>query len=89
MERELVRYPRISQLEAWMVEAGLTDLDLVTVEETYEVTSAQPFRDKAYSSLHLISNAAWRAGVRHLERDLAKGPVRGVSRYACIWARKC
>jgi hypothetical protein len=59
----------------------------VVVEDVYALTSAQPFRDKAFSSLHLIPEAAWRAGLERLERDLARGPVRGVSRYACLWGR--
>ena len=88
VERELARYPRISHLKEWMAEAGLVDPELASVEAPYEITSAQPFRDKAYSSLHLISDSAWRAGVERLEQDLARGPVRGVSRYACLWGRK-
>jgi ubiquinone/menaquinone biosynthesis C-methylase UbiE len=88
VEIELARYPRIGQLEAWMAAAGLVEPVVVTVEEPYEVTSAQAFRDKAYSSLHLISEEAWQAGLERLERDLARGPIRGASRYACLWGRK-
>lgn len=88
VDRELARYPCLDQIEAWKVAAGLTDMEVVTVGEAYEVTSAQPFRDKVYSSLHLISDASWRAGLKRLERDLRSGPVRGVSRYACVWGRK-
>lgn len=83
---ELARYPRVAQLEAWMDAAGLESFKAVAVEEPYEITSAQPFRDRAYSSLHLIPAEAWRAGVERLERDLARGPVRGAARYACVWA---
>jgi hypothetical protein len=68
--------------------AGLEALEVVEVEEPYEITRAQPFRDRAYSSLHLISVGAWRAGLERLERDLVRGPVRGVARYVCVWARK-
>jgi ubiquinone/menaquinone biosynthesis C-methylase UbiE len=85
---ELARYPGITKIEAWMEQAGLVDPKTVLVEEEYELTNAQPFRDKAYSSLHLISECAWRAGMNRLERDLERGPVRGVSRYACVWGRK-
>jgi ubiquinone/menaquinone biosynthesis C-methylase UbiE len=88
VEVELARYPRIRQLEAWMVAAGLADVQVVTVEEPYEVTNSQPFRDRVYSSLHLISGEAFQAGLERLERDLARGPLRGVSRYACVWGRK-
>jgi ubiquinone/menaquinone biosynthesis C-methylase UbiE len=88
IEVELARYPRIAQLEEWMAEAGLAEPTVATVEEPYELTSAQPLRDKAYSSLHLIPERAWRNGLARLERDLSQGPVRGVSRYACVWGRK-
>lgn len=88
VEIELARYPRIAQLEAWMGEAGLEELGVAAVEEPYEVNSAQPFRDRAYSSLRLIPRAAWKAGIARLERDLARGPIQGIARYACVWARK-
>jgi SAM-dependent methyltransferase len=88
VERELARYPRIAQLEAWMGDAGLNGSTVVTVQAPYEITSVQPFRDRAYSSLHLIQEEAWRAGLQRLEHDLARGPVWGVARYACVWGLK-
>ena len=88
VEIELSRYPSLAQLETWMAEVGLAAFEVVTVEQAYEIAGAQPFRAKAYSSLYLISDEAWRAGLARLEHDLAKGPVRGVSRYACLWGQK-
>ena len=88
VEIELARYPRIAQLKGWMAEAGLVDMEIVTVEEPYIVTSPYSFRAKAYSALQLISDEAWRSGLERLERDLALGPIRGASRYACVWGRK-
>jgi ubiquinone/menaquinone biosynthesis C-methylase UbiE len=88
VEIELARYPRIAQLEAWIDAAGLEALGVAEVEEPYQITSAQAFRDRAYSSLHLIPVEAWRAGLEGLESDLARGPVRGAARYACVWALK-
>ena len=88
VEIELARYPRIAQLEAWAAATGLEALGVAEVEEPYEISNAQPFRDRAYSSLHLIPVEAWRAGLERLERDLARGPVRGAARYACVWARR-
>jgi ubiquinone/menaquinone biosynthesis C-methylase UbiE len=85
VEIELARYPRINQLEAWMAAAGLVPFGRVTVEAPYQITCSQPFRDRAYSSLHLISEEAWQTGLARLERDLARGPVRGTARYACLW----
>jgi ubiquinone/menaquinone biosynthesis C-methylase UbiE len=88
VEIELARYPRIAQLETWMNRAGLVSIRTSAVEEPYEVTSIHPFRDRAYSSLHLIAEEAWQAGMERLERDLARGPIQGMARYACVWGRK-
>jgi len=88
VEVELARYPRLADLEGWMAEAGLVSLGAVLVEEPYEVSDAQPYRDKAFPSLHLIPEEAWRAGVERLEQALARGPIRSKSRYACLWGRK-
>lgn len=83
---ELLRYPDLSELEGWIASAGLRGTCVEIVEQPYWVADAAPYRDRAFSSLHLISDAAWRAGVTRLERDLERGPVCAVSRYACVWA---
>lgn len=88
VDMELARYPRVAQVQDWMAAAGLGALEVVVVEAPYQITDAQPYRDKAYSSLHLISEEAWRAGLARLERDLTQGPVPGMSRYACVWGRR-
>jgi ubiquinone/menaquinone biosynthesis C-methylase UbiE len=85
---ELARYPRIGELQAWMADAGLGEMAVIPVEESYEVTSAQAFRDKAFSSLHLIAESAWQRGLARLEADLTTGAVRGVARYACVWGQR-
>jgi ubiquinone/menaquinone biosynthesis C-methylase UbiE len=88
VEVEMARYPRIAQLQAAMAAVGLLTSAAVTVSESYELTDTQPFRDKAYSSLHLISERAWKAGLAQMERDLVCGPIRGMSRYTCLWGSK-
>lgn len=85
---ELARYPRPAQLLAWMDQAGFVGFESVLVEQPFQVADARPFRERAYSSLHLISREAWWAGLARLERDLVRGPVPGVSRYLCLWGRK-
>jgi ubiquinone/menaquinone biosynthesis C-methylase UbiE len=86
IDYELARYSRVGQLVSWMADVGLVGIEVATVSEFYQVSSTLPFRNKAYSSLHLISQTAWLAGLERLERDLAQGPVEGRSRYACVWA---
>jgi ubiquinone/menaquinone biosynthesis C-methylase UbiE len=87
-ERELQRYPRISTLRAMMVEAGFGRLKRRVVEHRYSVTSAQPYRDKAFSSLHLIPEEALKRGVQRMEQDLCHGPIPGVARYLLLWGTK-
>lgn len=88
VEVELARYPRVAQLQAAMTAAGLGVSEEVTVSEPYELTNVQPFRDKAYSSLHLIPERSWQTGLERMKRDLARGPIRGISRYTCLWGSK-
>lgn len=85
---EVGRYPPMAQLEEWLLAVGFQKFETVTVEQPYEITSAQPFRAKAYSSLHFISESAWRTGLDRLERDLKHGSIPGTARYACVWGRK-
>lgn len=74
MGRELARYPLTGSLQAAAAaDAGLTVGDTVLLEEQHVVSDAAPFRDKAYSSLHLIS-----------DEEFAAGPARNV----LLWATR-
>ena len=69
------------------------DLDLdtpveVEVEHPVEITNIAPYASKANSTLHLIPQEAFERGLARLERDLAKGPIRGMRRYLFVWATR-
>lgn len=85
---ELARYPSIEALTAGMADAGFGSVRSEVVESRYAVTSSEPYRSRAYSSLHLISDEALDAGVERLERDLRQGPVDGVARYVLLWGAR-
>ena len=85
---ELERYPRIHQLEAVYREAGFGDLARQRVEHSTTLTDIQPYRDKAFSALHLISEAAFQRGLARLEQDMHRGRVPWISRYTLLWGRK-
>ena len=85
---ELERYPRIATLRTLMEAAGFVNLRKQVVEFSYELTDSQAFRDKAFSSLHLISAEAYQNGVRSMENDLKTGTITGVSRYLLLWGTK-
>lgn len=85
---ELQRYPKMSDLKAMMVDAGFTDLQEPVAEFPYNLTDIQIYRDKAFSSLHLISPDAFERGIRRMEEDLRKGPIPCVSRYVLLWGTR-
>jgi SAM-dependent methyltransferase len=82
------RYPPIPLLSEQMATLGFSDIAVVEIEQPFQVTSSAPFRQRAFSCLHLISEPAFWRGLRRLEADLQQGPVAGLSQYACVWGRK-
>jgi SAM-dependent methyltransferase len=88
VEVELGRYPAIAELRELMQQAGFGELGEETAEFAYQLGDLQPYRDKAFSSLHLIPEGAFRRGMERMERDLRAGPIPCVSRYVLLWGRK-
>ncbi|MFN8473594.1 MAG: methyltransferase domain-containing protein [Anaerolineae bacterium] len=85
---ELRRYPSIAVLADLMRLAGFGAVREERVEFAYELTDATPYRDKAFSSLHLIPADAFQRGLARMERDLQVGPIACVSRYLLLWGVK-
>ncbi len=85
---ELQRYPTISSLRTMMRHAGFNIIQETQVEMTFEIDDAQSYRDRAYSSLHLIPEQAFKDGLANLEKDLEQGPVPGFSSYTLLWGNK-
>ncbi len=88
IEVDLRRYPRIARLRRLMEEAGFMEITENLVEFPYELMDIEAYRDKAFSSLHLISEEAFQQGIDRLERDLESGPISCVSRYVLLWGAK-
>jgi ubiquinone/menaquinone biosynthesis C-methylase UbiE len=88
VEIELARYPRIAELSALMTRAGFDGIVEDTVEWTYPLTDVRAYRDRAYSSLHLISEEVFQRGIERMEHDLHSGPIPCVSRYTLLWGKK-
>ncbi len=84
---EMVRYHGIEQLQAWLAAAGFTTLCDDTVEHSYALTDAAPYRTRSYSALQLIDDAAFAHGLAALEADLAQqGELTCTARYTLLWA---
>ena len=86
---EIARYPRIPILTKLMKESGFTDIKDFLVEFSFNLENIQAYRDKAFSSLHLISEEAFQRGINRLEEELdEKGYIQCISRYTLLWGRK-
>lgn len=85
---ELARYPAIETLRQEMAEAGFERIEEEQVERTYPLTDFTPYRERAFSSLHLISDDALERGLARMETDLRQGPLAAVSLYTLLWGRR-
>lgn len=85
---ELARYPSMAELRAAMETAGFHDYHEEVVEVRGEVSDIQGYRDRAFSSLHLISPDAFARGLARMEADVARGPLEYIGRYVLVWGRK-
>lgn len=84
---ELARYPAIRTITEELASAGF-DIHVDHVEFEYELTDATPYRDRAFSSLHLISPEALARGLARMDDDLARGPIPALSLYTLVWGVK-
>jgi ubiquinone/menaquinone biosynthesis C-methylase UbiE len=82
---ELARYPSIGTLTREMMLAGFGAIFEEHTERTYDLTDISGYRDRAYSSLHLIDDESFVQGIARLEEDLAAGPINAVSLYTLLW----
>jgi SAM-dependent methyltransferase len=88
VEVELARHHPIEALLRDLGTAGFTDRQQRVFESTYELTDATKYREKAFSSLHLIPQDEFEAGVTALTAELAKGPIRANNRTCAVLARR-
>ena len=85
VEIELARYPTVAALKTELHGAGFVELQELGVECLGELTDIEPYRTKVHSSLQLMSNSAFNAGLERLEQDLRAGPIPYTWRYLMMW----
>lgn len=88
VEKELQRYPGMETLRAMMQEAGFGGFAEDLEEFAYQLTDIQAYRDKAFSSLHIIPEDAWKRGLRRMEEDLRVAPIPCTAYYTVLWGTK-
>lgn len=87
VDADLERYPSVDDLEREMTSAGFGGFRRTLVEAPYLVSDLAPFRDRAYSALHLIDGDAHCRGLDRMTQDLREGPIPGVARCLLVWAQ--
>jgi ubiquinone/menaquinone biosynthesis C-methylase UbiE len=85
---ELGRYPRMAGLRDLMERSGFGEIGESSVEFAYQLNDIRPYREKAFSALHLISEEAFRRGITRMEKDLENGPIPCISYYVLLWGIK-
>jgi ubiquinone/menaquinone biosynthesis C-methylase UbiE len=88
IEVELARYPPIPVVRAETTDAGFSEIHEKISEYRYELTDAAAYRNKVFSSLLHIGDAAFERGLAKLEADLSRGQVQAVARYVLVWGTK-
>jgi SAM-dependent methyltransferase len=88
VEVDLERYPATSELETFMDRAGFEAVGEEEVEFSYVTSDLGPYRARAFSCLHLISESAYQRGMARLAEQAASGGVRCVSRYVLLWGTR-
>ena len=85
---ELARYPTVAELREWLAAAGFEAVEEERTETVVTVRDSRAHRAGAFSSMHLISREARRAGLERLDADVARGPIEWPARQLLVWARK-
>lgn len=88
VELELERYPRIGELRRTMKTAGFESVTEGIAQQNAHLTDIQAFREKVFSSLHMIPEEAFYRGIERMARDLCDGPITFVERYLLLWGNK-
>ena len=84
---DLVRYHDISELRKQMSSAGFVDIEEHEISAPLEIDDLSPYKEKAFSCLHLISEGEFLEGLHRLEDDLKAGPVHGIIEFVCLWGK--
>jgi SAM-dependent methyltransferase len=89
VDADIARYSSIDELRGMAGNAGFGGWRETRAEAELVVESADIYEAKAFSSLHLISEEAFDAGLRRLKADLERGPLRAVVPVlAMLWITK-
>jgi len=89
VDADVARYSSIADLKKMAAETGFDEWHESVAGAEIVVESADAYAAKAFSSLHLIPQAAFERGLARLNAELARGALRAtVPVFAMLWASK-
>jgi len=85
---DLDRHPSVGELQDLLTSVGFAGIEEHTVVLPYALTDIGPYRDRAFSSLHLIPEPAFQRGLARLEEEVRAGPVSALTLCTLLWATR-
>jgi len=86
IDYEIDRYPPTERLLAELAAAGFRNIEDHAMTYPRLVKEDTPYRNKAFSGLHSLSEEDFEAGLQQLADDLANGPIENVGSYLVLAA---
>jgi len=88
LDVDLKRYHPIEKIKKVMQDTGFVNIREEMTEYYYYLEDIGAYMEKSFSSLNLISEDAFRRGIKRMEEDLKMGPIPCVSRFTLLWGEK-
>ena len=87
LEIEKKRYPGINKIIENMKNNGFKDIEITHTEREYPMTEEvfRKFKNKAFSSVRLLSEESFKEGIKRIEEDMEKNECFVKKLYTYIW----
>jgi cyclopropane fatty-acyl-phospholipid synthase-like methyltransferase len=90
LEIEKKRYPGVNKILENMGNSGFKDIRITRTEREYQMSEEvfQKFKNKAFSSVRLLSEESFERGIKRIEEDMEKNKCFVKELYTYIWGVK-
>ncbi len=90
LEIEKKRYPGVYKIVKCMQNNGFKGINITHTEKEYKMSEEifQKFKNKAFSTIRLISDKSYRKGIKRIEEDMKNNKCLVKELYTYIWGVK-
>jgi len=87
LEIEKKRYPGVDKIVEYMKSNDFKEIEITHTEREYKMNDKkfQKFKNKAFSSVRLLSEESFERGIKKIEEDVGKGKCFVKELYTYIW----